>query len=296
MVFVNPADNQDEIYVNPQLSSEIGNTSELYSELKYTSENALNCVDNGDISDYIPGLSPRDIDEEVGIAEDIDSFTAPEILSDIISGSEIASIKADVEEGVYDIRTYKTIEDGEGWTFWTGYLDESEGEIVGQVNPPYVDENHSFSHSVQDPHTDLWMDDDIRDAAYVLARETIPEVPDYSLENSNEDTLKGQFKILEGDLGLISQLEEVGKVKIDNHAQAGSRGPRGGELGNSINSFVNLANRAGVVDYTVSNENKENVVKLESGGYKFLTRNISDLGFSNPDELIESRTIPAWKK
>lgn len=296
MSFVNPTRNQDHIYLNPELKEQLNLESRQHADLKYSSDRALEHIEYANITDYISGFSPRHVDEDVELAQEIDSFTAPELLSDIISSSEIADIQADPENGLYEIRTYKTIEDDEGWTFWTAYLNNSSGEVVGQVSPAYQDECHSYSHSVQNPYdADFWVDDNILEAAYVLARETVPDVPDYKNEKNSADEIAGQFEILEGSLGLISQLEETGEVEVDKHAQIGSNGPRGGELGNTINNFINLAKKAGIIDYTVSNENKENRVKIESGGYKFLTRDLSQLGFSSSRELIDSRTIPAWK-
>ncbi len=189
----------------------------------------------------------------------------------------------------------------ESWTFWVPYVDDVSGEVVGVARNPYTGEESVFRDAVNtqiDPS--VCGNQDIGDAIYMIARETIPEGPQVSRKTSSgqkvdENFLSGQFNILEGSLGLISELEEAGEIKTDNHTHATGTGPRGGDLAGSVRDFLSLARQGRIIDYNVSNKNKENRVRIEDGGYKHLTRDLSKLGFSSTEELINSRTAPAWK-
>lgn len=299
--FSNPTNSQDDVYITEELRQKISGSSSVYEELKFRPKNVLDFVEDSNHSEYISQPQTHTFNEyNQSLATEIDSFTAPEIVSTIIDESEITDIETDPEKGLFHVNTYKTAEMDNGWTFWVPFVDDSSGEIIGQVEDPYTEDIRSFSHSIEDPiSAKACRDRNIGQAIYTLARETIPEGPKVQRRTStgqkvNEDYLIAQFDIFEGNLGIISELEESGQYQVSDNNYSSSNGQRGGEVTKGVRNFFNMAKDARVIDYTVSNDNKENILKIENGGYKNLTRNISQLGFSSPQDLISSRTAPSW--
>lgn len=295
--FDNPSKNLSDVYINRQLIEDLENKHNGYKDLKYQPENIEKQLEQTETSDYVVTPRTTAVGEEVQIAENYDSFTAPEVLQSTIKNSDIVNIDADIDQGLYNVQTYTTAPDGEGWSFWIAYMNDASGEMIGNVTPPYREEEHTFRYNpVKKCLPDVWMDDEIMDSSYILARETIPEVKDYSMENKDQSYFKGQFEILENNLGLLSELEDTGEVKVNHHAHTGNNGFRGGSITMALRGFINDAKKGGLLSYTVSNDNKNNKVEIDNGGHKFLTKNLSTLGFSNSKELIDSRLIPAWRK
>lgn len=301
-LFTNPTNSQDDVYINKDLREEISHSSSVYEELKFRPERVLDFVEDCDPSNYTSVPEPYEFSEyDQELATEVDSFTAPEIIENIIYNSEIIGVEADPTEGLFHINTYKTAEIDGGWTFWIPFVDDVKGEIIGQVEDPYTQNVRSFSHSVEEPmSTEACRDSDIGDAVYALARETIPEGPEVQPTKSqgrviDEQYLIGQFDIFEENAGIISQLEESGQHQIGENEYSTSNGMRGGSITIGVRNFFNLLKDARVIDYTVSNDNKENILEIENGGYKTITRDIPRLGFSSPQELIASRTAPKWK-
>lgn len=295
MVFLNPSRNLSNIYVQKQAMEEIGSLNDSFEEVGFSPDSVESYLDEMDAAEYIDQVEPVVIDEDVEIAEEIDSFTAPEILSGEIENSGIAEIHADLDEGVYSIRTYRSREDEDGWTFWMPYLDESSATVVGKASPPYQDRAETFSYSGREtPDLDTWMQEDILDTAYILARETVPNAPQYAFEK-DEVYFQSKFDEYEGKLNMISRLEETGELEIDPDQKLTSNGARGGNLVENFRNFLNLAKKGRLIDYTVSNRNKENVIEIDSGGYKFLTGQAEEYGFGSTDEMIESRLVPQWQ-
>ncbi|MFB6147873.1 MAG: hypothetical protein ABEJ66_03230 [Candidatus Nanohaloarchaea archaeon] len=138
------------------------------------------------------------------------------------------------------------------------------------------------------------MDDDVMDVVYTLARETVPEGPQVN-RGLDEGFFYGKIDILEGELGYISDLEEEGEVEVDGDDYSGSAGRRGGDLTNALQEFLTEARKGRIINYTVHNDNKENLVRIRNGGNKFITRDLSRLGFRSVHELIDSRLAPRWK-
>lgn len=298
--FSNPTNSQDDIYIQEALRQHISDSSSVHEELKFRPENVLDSIGSINPSDYVSEPQTYSFGEyNQSLSNEIDSFTAPEIPQNIINESEILEIEVDPEQGLFQVETYRTAETDNGWTFWIPFVDDSSGDIVGKVENPYTGDLRDFSHSIEDPMSvNACRDKDIGEAIYALARETIPEGPEIqrvtsSGQSVNEDYLTAQFDVFEGKLGIISELEESGRTQI-NSSHSPSNGLSKGEIVQSIRHFLNLAKDGRVIDYTASNDNKDNVLEIEGGGYKNLTRDVSNLGFNSPQELISSRTAPAW--
>jgi len=300
--FVNPSNSQTDLYISRNLKRDISESFDCYEELKYRPDRVDDFLSEVNASEYVSEpITETFSDYNDSLTDEIDSFTAPELVENLISDSEVTEIEADYNQGLFQVDTYKTSGMEDSWAFWTPYVDDSSGEIIGLARNPYTGSESTFSHSVQDPiNPSVCSNRDIGEAVYMMARETVPEGPEVARTTQSgrkvdENYLTGQFDILEGQLGLISELEEAGEIKTDDYTPATGSGPRGGHLAGAVRDFLSLAKQGRVIDYTVSNENRENRVKIRDGGYKHITRNLSKLGFSSTEELINSRITPAWK-
>lgn len=291
MSFVNPTRNQNDIWVQEDVKDEVSRSSRLYEEKKFSADKVANIAYELDPSKYTQNTDTIEL-KPGDSAPNFESFTGERVWEEMLENSDVTSIEWGVIDegdrtpasGPIKVET-RSAQGGDAHQFWIPFVDEKRGKIAGVIQPPYS-APEPFTHSRDQPHrTDSWIDEDAMEAAYVTARETIPGVhPDYT-EEYDADWFRSKILNTSAE-SMIRRLESNGEVQVGSNEYIGKE--RGGKATDPLEEILGEAKERRIIDYTVENENNENMVRIDNGGYKWLTKNVPELHDSIED-VINSR-------
>ena len=237
------------------------------------------------------GLDPRDIDPEydVSIDEDLTDYEFPEgadpyPVVDVLNSSFISEIELDTDRGFFRFET----DSGEEASGWMPYLEEGNAEGIFLKENPWTEQSYleAFDRS-SDLRGEVESLHPMFESAYIMAREHVAEGGirnnDYNMQDIKSE--------MSGFTDVIRELEETGSVKLDDSQHEGQI--RGGSIAKVLPNMMRRVKDANLIDYSVANPS-ENLLTIESGGYKTLTVFPDSAPYSSMNDAIEFRYPDSW--